>query len=61
MSHDPLRPVLGGDKPFDATATEIESRAELDVHLAKGSLSGLTLLGPFFVKRGIDRGVMQTN
>ncbi len=23
--------------------------------------TGLTLLGPFFVKRGIDRGVMQTN
>ncbi len=45
MSHDPLRPVLGGDAPFDATAREIESRAELDEHLAKGSLAGLTVLG----------------
>ncbi len=31
--------------PFDATALEIESRAELDVHLAKRSLSGLVVLG----------------
>jgi predicted Rossmann-fold nucleotide-binding protein len=45
MSHDPLRPVLGGDLPFDATATEIESRAEFDEHLAKESVSGLTVLG----------------
>jgi hypothetical protein len=45
MSHDPLRPVLGGPAPFDATATEIESRAELDEHLRQGSLAGLTILG----------------
>jgi predicted Rossmann-fold nucleotide-binding protein len=45
MSHDPLWPILGGDAPFDATAFEVESRAELDVHLARGSLAGLTVLG----------------
>ena len=45
MSGDPLRPVLGGDAPFDATASEIESRAEFDSHLAKRSLAGLVLLG----------------
>jgi predicted Rossmann-fold nucleotide-binding protein len=45
MSHDPLQPMLGGDAPFDATAHEIESRAELDEHLAKGTLAGLTVLG----------------
>lgn len=42
---DPLLPVLGGDVPFDATALEVESRAELDVHLAKRSLAGLIVLG----------------
>ena len=31
--------------PFDSTATEVESRAEFDVHLAKGSLAGLVVLG----------------
>ena len=31
--------------PFDATADEIESRAELDSHLAKGSLANLVVLG----------------
>jgi predicted Rossmann-fold nucleotide-binding protein len=45
MSHDPLRPILGGDAPFDATAHEVESRAEFDEHLTKGSLAGLTVLG----------------
>jgi predicted Rossmann-fold nucleotide-binding protein len=46
MSHDPLHPILGGEAPaFDATALEVESRAEFDVHLAKGSLAGLTVLG----------------
>lgn len=45
MSGDPLQPVLGGDQPFDATASEIESRAELDSHLAKKSLAGLVVLG----------------
>ena len=45
MSGDPLQPVLGGDVPFDATADEVESRAELDVHLAKGSLADLIILG----------------
>jgi predicted Rossmann-fold nucleotide-binding protein len=42
---DPLQPVLGGDVPFDATAFEIESRAELDTHLARNSLAGLIVLG----------------
>ncbi|GAA2681186.1 LOG family protein [Actinoplanes palleronii] len=42
---DPLQPVLGGDLPFDATAFEIESRAELDSHLVRDSLAGLTVLG----------------
>jgi predicted Rossmann-fold nucleotide-binding protein len=45
MPGDPLLPVLGGDAPFDATAFEIESRAEFDVHLAKRSLAGLIVLG----------------
>ena len=45
MSGDPLQPVLGGDIPFDATAAEVESRAEFDVHLAKKSLAGLVVLG----------------
>ena len=45
MPGDPLHPVLGGDIPFDATALEVESRAEFDVHLAKRSLSGLVVLG----------------
>ena len=42
---DPLQPVFGGETPFDATASEIESRAELDTHLAKRSLAGLIVLG----------------
>ena len=45
MPGDPLQPVLGGTVPFDATAHEIESRAELDAHLAKRSLAGLVVLG----------------
>ncbi|MFG1607240.1 LOG family protein [Actinoplanes sp. NPDC049265] len=45
MSGDPLQPVVGGDQPFDATADEIESRAEFDTHHAKRSLAGLVLLG----------------
>jgi predicted Rossmann-fold nucleotide-binding protein len=45
MPGDPLQPVLGGTVPFDATAHEIESRAELDVHLAERSLAGLVVLG----------------
>ncbi len=45
MSGDPLRPVLGGDAPFDATVHEIESRAEFDSHLAKKSLADLVVLG----------------
>jgi predicted Rossmann-fold nucleotide-binding protein len=45
MPGDPLQPVLGGTVPFDATAHEIESRAELDVHLAQHSLAGLVLVG----------------
>jgi predicted Rossmann-fold nucleotide-binding protein len=43
MPGDPLLPVLGGS--FDATAVEIESRAELDVRLAEKSLAGLIVLG----------------
>src|SRR6187402_721307 len=45
MSGDPLLPVLGGEVPFDSTVLEVESRAELDVHLAKKSLAGLIVLG----------------
>ena len=45
MPGDPLQPVLGGDVPFDGTAYEVESRAELDTHLAKRSLAGLIVLG----------------
>jgi predicted Rossmann-fold nucleotide-binding protein len=45
MPGDPLQPVLGGPVPFDATAFEIESRAELDLHLAAKSLAGLVILG----------------
>jgi predicted Rossmann-fold nucleotide-binding protein len=45
MPGDPLQPVLGGEVPFDATTLEVESRAELDVHLAGHSLAGLIILG----------------
>jgi predicted Rossmann-fold nucleotide-binding protein len=45
MSGDPLLPVLGGEVPFDATALEVESRAEFQTHLARRSLAGLVLLG----------------
>lgn len=45
MPGDPLKPVFGGDAPFDATAEEVESRAEFDVHLAARSLAGLIVLG----------------
>ena len=45
MPGDPLQPVFGGTASFDATAQEIESRAELDVHLAGNSLAGLVVLG----------------
>ena len=45
MPGDPLQPVFGGDVPFDATAFEIETRAEFDSHLAKRSLAGLIVLG----------------
>ncbi|MGW4941168.1 LOG family protein [Actinoplanes sp. NPDC004185] len=45
MPGDPLQPVFGGETPFDATVSEIESRAELDTHLAKRSLAGLIVLG----------------
>jgi predicted Rossmann-fold nucleotide-binding protein len=45
MPGDPLQPVFGGDAPFDATAGEVESRAEFDVRLAEGSLAGLIVLG----------------
>ncbi|MCA2212860.1 LOG family protein [Jidongwangia harbinensis] len=45
MPGDPLQPVFGGDAPFDATAFEIESRAEFDTHVTKRSLADLVLLG----------------
>ncbi|HET6531905.1 MAG TPA: hypothetical protein VFH03_15045 [Actinoplanes sp.] len=45
MPGDPLQPVLGGQIPFDATAGEIESRAELNSHLAAGTLADLVVLG----------------
>jgi hypothetical protein len=45
MPGDPLQAVLGGSVPFDATEHEVESRAELDAHLAMHSLSGLVILG----------------
>ena len=45
MPGDPLQPVFGGEIPFDSTAFEIESRAELDAHLAEKSLAGLVVLG----------------
>ena len=45
MPGDPLHSVFGGDTPFDATAFEIESRAEFDTNLAKRSLAGLIVLG----------------
>jgi predicted Rossmann-fold nucleotide-binding protein len=45
MSRDPLSPVLAGGVPFDSTAFEVESRAELDLHLVKRSLAGLVVLG----------------
>jgi predicted Rossmann-fold nucleotide-binding protein len=45
MPGDPLQPVLGGPMPFDATADEVESRAEFDLHLARKSLAGLVVLG----------------
>ena len=45
MPGDPLQPVFGGTASFDASAQEVESRAELDAHLAKRSLAGLIVLG----------------
>jgi predicted Rossmann-fold nucleotide-binding protein len=45
MPGDPLLPVFGGDVAFDSTALEIESRAELEVHLAERSLADLIVLG----------------
>ncbi|MDT5040980.1 MAG: hypothetical protein QOE51_1965 [Actinoplanes sp.] len=45
MSRDPLSPVLCGGGPFDATAFEVESQAELDLHLVNKSLAGLVVLG----------------
>jgi predicted Rossmann-fold nucleotide-binding protein len=45
MSVDPVPPTIDGDHPFDSTAFEVESRAELDLHLARHSLAGLVILG----------------
>jgi predicted Rossmann-fold nucleotide-binding protein len=45
MPGDPLSPVLGAEIPFDATALEVESRAEFDMRLARRSLAGLVILG----------------
>jgi predicted Rossmann-fold nucleotide-binding protein len=41
----PTPPPADVVEPHDATPDEIESRAELDVHLAAGSLAGLTVQG----------------
>ncbi|GAA4144374.1 LOG family protein [Phytohabitans flavus] len=38
-------PSLDVLKPFDTTPEEVESRAELDLHLGTGSLAGLTIQG----------------
>ena len=40
-----MHSLFGGETPFDATAFEIESRAEFDANLAKRSLAGLIVLG----------------
>ena len=45
MPGDPLQPLVGGTVPFDATAQEVESRAELDLRVADGSVAGLVILG----------------
>jgi predicted Rossmann-fold nucleotide-binding protein len=45
MPGDPLQSVFGREAAFDATAFEIESRAEFDTHLANRSLAGLIVLG----------------
>jgi predicted Rossmann-fold nucleotide-binding protein len=45
MPGDPLQSVFGREAAFDATAFEIESRAEFDTHVAKRSLAGLIVLG----------------
>ncbi|MEU4216646.1 hypothetical protein [Actinoplanes sp. NPDC026623] len=45
MPGDPLKPLFGGATSFDATAGEVESRAEFDLHLAERSLAGLIVLG----------------
>jgi predicted Rossmann-fold nucleotide-binding protein len=45
MPGDPLQPVVGGTAPFDATAQEVESRAEFDARMAERSLAGLVILG----------------
>jgi predicted Rossmann-fold nucleotide-binding protein len=45
MPGDPLQSVFGVQVPFDATASEIESRTEFDTHLAQGTLAGLIVLG----------------
>ena len=44
MLPPPPRP-FAAPRPYDATPTEIESRSELDGHLALGSLRGLTVQG----------------
>jgi predicted Rossmann-fold nucleotide-binding protein len=45
MPVDPVPPTIDGEHPFDSTAFEVESRAELDLHLARHSLAGLVILG----------------
>jgi predicted Rossmann-fold nucleotide-binding protein len=45
MAHVPTPPPADVIEPHDNTPDEIESRAELEIHLARGSLAGLTLQG----------------
>jgi predicted Rossmann-fold nucleotide-binding protein len=41
----PTPPPVDVIEPHDASPDEVESRAELEMHLARGSLAGLTLQG----------------
>jgi predicted Rossmann-fold nucleotide-binding protein len=45
MGQDWHVPSLDVLEPFDTTPDEVESRAELDLHLRRGSLAGLTVQG----------------
>jgi hypothetical protein len=45
MADVPTPPPAEVIEPHDAAPEEVESRAELEIHLARGSLAGLTLQG----------------